>query len=237
MTTPKKGITRVFVFASIAVIVMWLYFATPIKNLVSPEGFQRIRQWILDRGPAAPLAYIFLYVIATVFCVPGSFLTLAAGGVFGPVSGLLWVTIGSNLGANAAFFIGRYFGREFIENLVRRFGRKWESNDAMSGFNWILSLRLLPVVPFFILNYAAALTPVSWKNYSSGTFLGMLPAAIAFVYLGNALTNLSLTDWHTWKNPQVWGPFVGVIVFSGLVNVIKRRFGTKASAALPANRE
>src|SRR5579883_1549756 len=104
--------------ALLALAVVALYLS-PAGKYLSRAGLEAARQRIAALGPWAPLAYIALYSLATVLCLPGSILTLAAGGLFGPWLGTLYVVMGSNLGANLAFLATRNLGQDLVLKLIR----------------------------------------------------------------------------------------------------------------------
>lgn len=193
---------------------------SPVRELFSQAGFERLRAAVASLGALAPLGYVALYTGATVFCLPGSLLTLLGGSLFGPHEGFLWVWLGSNLGANAAFAVGRYLGSEAVKRLTRRRLPGLEKEVGKNGFHWVLGLRLIPIVPFFLLNYACGLSPVKWRDYLIATAIGMAPATYVFTSVGSYATG-GKTDW---SQPQYWVPFViGVGVL--LLPLFRRKSG------------
>lgn len=113
---------------------------------------------VRQAGPAAPVAYVVLYAVLTVLLVPGSVLTIVGGVVFGTALGTGLTVVGASLGSAAAYLIGRRLGREQVGRLAgNRMGaiNTWLERR---GFVAVLYARLLPVVPFNVLNYAASVT-------------------------------------------------------------------------------
>lgn len=138
------------------------------------------RWWV---GPAFALAYAGLVL----FAVPASALTIIGGAAFGLVHGVAWVTVGANLGANLAFWAARRLGRVALEGL---FGPRLGALDRVSGaagFHGLLTLRLIPIVPFNLLNFAAALTTVPARDYALATLIGILPGTVVYVFFADAL--------------------------------------------------
>ena len=125
-------------------------------------------------------------LLACVLMLPGSPLTLAAGAVFGVWVALPIVTAGATLGACAAFLVGRFIARDWIAR--RLAGRpKFAAVDRAvgdQGFTIVLLTRLSPVFPFNLQNYAYALTGIPFWKYALATWLGMLPGALMYVYIG-----------------------------------------------------
>ena len=145
-----------------------------------------LQTWVESAGSAAPLAFIALYAAATVLFLPGSVITLAGGVLFGPVWGTLWSLTGATLGAALAFFIARYLGGDWI---ARRAGpRLSRLNDgvAAEGWRFIAFVRLVPLFPFNLLNYALGLTRIAFLPYVLASAVFMLPGALAFTWLGHA---------------------------------------------------
>jgi uncharacterized membrane protein YdjX (TVP38/TMEM64 family) len=154
--------------------------------------------WINQLGSVGVLAYIALYIIATVAFLPGSIVTLGGGAIFGVVLGSLYVFIGASLGATAAFLIGRYLARDWVYKQIagnEKF-RKIDEAVGQEGFKIVFLTRLSPVFPFNLLNYALGITGVSFKDYLLG-FLGMIPGTVMYVYLGSlagACTQIGTKD-------------------------------------------
>jgi uncharacterized membrane protein YdjX (TVP38/TMEM64 family)/rhodanese-related sulfurtransferase len=145
-----------------------------------------LQTWVESAGSAAPLVFIALYAVATVLFLPGSVITLAGGVLFGPVWGTLWSLTGATLGAALAFLIARYLGGDWI---ARRAGpRLSRLNDgvAAEGWRFIAFVRLVPLFPFNLLNYALGLTRMAFLPYVLASALFMLPGALAFTWLGYA---------------------------------------------------
>jgi len=149
-------------------------------------------QWVETLGVWGPLIYIAGYSAAVVGFVPGSLLTLAGGAIFGLVAGTGYVFIAASLGACAAFLVARYVARGAIE-------RKLSGNERFAAIDRAIAsegrkitflLRLSPVFPFSLLNYALGLTRVRFGDYALAC-LGMLPGTILYVYLGSVVGDLS----------------------------------------------
>ncbi len=145
-------------------------------------------------GPWGPVLLAAAFIVACVLFIPGSILTLGAGFLFGIVRGTIAVSVGSVLGATAAFLIGRTLLRGLIEKRIAAYPRFQAIDRAMGqeGFKIVLLTRLSPVLPFNILNYAFGLTNVRSWQYVLASWIGMLPGTLMYVYLGSALK--SLTD-------------------------------------------
>jgi uncharacterized membrane protein YdjX (TVP38/TMEM64 family) len=148
--------------------------------------------WTAANREVAWVAFIALYVVATVCFLPGVPLTLAAGAIFGVAAGTALVSVGSTLGATAAFLVGRTVARDWVGHRIAAWPRFRAVDRAVAarGFWVVLLLRLSPVLPFFLLNYAFGITAVKLREYALGSWLGMLPATLAYVYAGSVAANL-----------------------------------------------
>lgn len=150
-------------------------------------------EYVKSLGVWGPVILVVAYVLATIFMAPGVILTLGAGFAFGLFVGTLVVSVGSILGATAAFLIGRNFARDFVESQARRFPKFAAVDHAVqeSGFKIVLLTRLSPLFPFNAINYLYGATNVSLKNYFFASWIGMLPGTIMYVYLGTAAKSLA----------------------------------------------
>lgn len=145
-----------------------------------------LQAWVEGAGAAGPLVFMALYALATVLFLPGSVLTLAGGALFGPVWGTLWNLSGATLGASLAFLISRYLGADWV---TRRAGPRLQRlNDGVTSEGWrfVAFVRLVPLFPFNLLNYALGLTRIPFLAYVLASWVFMLPGAIAYTWLGYA---------------------------------------------------
>lgn len=167
-------------------------------------------------SPWGVVGFIALYVVLVVAFAPGSFATITAAAVFGFGTGLLVAMTGATIGASIAFLISRLIGREGIVELL---GDRIRNIDDFMGereFVSILVLRLLPVVPFNGLNYAAGLTNVRFSRYFPATILGMLPGA--------TLTTWTVSQANDMTSASFWIGVVVTVVAVGASIVVARRF-------------
>ncbi len=143
--------------------------------------------WVEQLGTAAPVIFILMYIVACVFFIPGSALTLGAGAIFGVVKGSVIVSIGSTLGATAAFLVGRYVARDWVARKISKSAKFAAIDQAVGNEGWkIVGLtRLSPVFPFSLLNYAYGLTKVTLRDYVLASWIGMMPGTVMYVYIGS----------------------------------------------------
>lgn len=159
---------------------------TPLGEYLSRDGVGEAIAWL--RGSrSAPLLYIAIYAAATALAIPGSILTLAGGAMFGVLWGTLYTTIAANIGASLAFGVGRFLGRDGVERLA---GARLEALDratATHGFRGLLTLRLIPAVPFNALNFGSGLTSIRWSTYALATAIGIFPGTVVYTMFADAL--------------------------------------------------
>jgi uncharacterized membrane protein YdjX (TVP38/TMEM64 family) len=159
--------------------------------------------WIQNLEIVGAVAFIGLYILATVLFVPGSILTLGAGVVFGVVLGSIYVFIGATTGAILAFLIGRYLARGWVAKRIAGHD-KFSAIDAAiarEGFKVVFLTRLSPVFPFALLNYALGITQVSLRDYVFGC-IGMIPGTVMYVYIGSLAGSLA-TIQDSDQSPEV----------------------------------
>jgi uncharacterized membrane protein YdjX (TVP38/TMEM64 family) len=188
-------------------------------------------QWIDSLGSLGAIAFITLYIIATVAFLPGSILTLGAGVVFGVVWGSLYVFIGATLGATAAFLVGRYLARGWVARKIAG-NKKFAAIDnavGKAGLKIVLLTRLSPIFPFNLLNYALGITGVSLKDYFIGS-VGMIPGTIMYVYIGSLAGNLARIGTESQPtNPTVqWAIRIIGFIATVAVTIYVTRIARKA---------
>ena len=177
------------------------------------------------------------YIVACVLLLPGGILTLAAGFLFGVVTGTITVSVGSTLGASAAFLVGRTFARDWVRKKVSNRPKFAAIDRAVGeqGFKIVLLTRLSPIFPFNMLNYAYGLTGVKLRQYFLASWIGMLPGTIAYCYIGSGLR--SLTEVAAGQTEGGWVQrafFWGGLVATLAVVVVVTRISQKAiNRAMP----
>lgn len=146
----------------------------------------QIQAWLKSAGIWAPIAYIALYVVATVLVLPSTALNLTGGAIFGPWLGTLWTSLGAIIAAIVAFAFTRTVGRETV---AKRLAGRWQAMDAevrRGGLFYMFAIRLVPIMPYGLVNFAAGLTSISFKDYVLGTTIGTIPSVLPFVLIGSS---------------------------------------------------
>jgi uncharacterized membrane protein YdjX (TVP38/TMEM64 family) len=157
-------------------------------------------QWIVDfihwakgMGAAGGALYAVFYILGTALLFPALPLTLGAGFLYGALIGTLVVSPASVAGATLAFLIARYFARDWVTRRLKKYPQAAAIDRAIekNGFKAVVLLRLQPVLPFNILNYALGLTNIRLRDYVLASWIGMFPATVLYVYLGSIMNDIS----------------------------------------------
>lgn len=179
---------------------------------------------LIAANPAAPLAFIALHVAASLFFVPRTLLAVGAGLVFGMWWGIVWAALGSVAGGVAGFLVARYLNTGFLDRadplrltaLFRRAER--------GGWRMVAVVRLVPIIPHSLTNYALGLTGVRLGAYALGSLLGQLPLTVAYADLGAAGGNVLLGG-ADWRTQVLWPSLIGLsaLALSLLIPLLARR--------------
>ena len=145
-----------------------------------------LQAWVEGAGAAGPLLFMAVYALVTVLFLPGSVITLAGGVLFGPVWGTVYNLTGATIGAALAFLIARYLTAGWVAQ--RTGGRMKQLVDGVEqeGWRFVAFVRLVPLFPFNLLNYALGLTRIRFWHYVLASYVFMLPGATAYTWLGYA---------------------------------------------------
>ena len=152
---------------------------------------EKLQIWLETTGIWAPIIYILLYTVGTLLILPSTPLNLTGGAIFGIWWGTLWTTAAALIAAVVAFAFTRTVGRDII---AKKFAGRWEAIDAeirLGGLFYMFAVRLLPIIPYGLVNFTAGLTSIKFKDYFVGTLLGTLPGVLPFVMMGSGINQLS----------------------------------------------
>lgn len=183
-----------------AIIVVFAVFLLPMR------AWTALLAWVAERGPWSSVLLAALWIPAAVLLVPGSVLTLGTGFLVGTGWGLVVVSIGSTVGATAAFLVGRWLGRDWVRERTGGHDRMRGVDGAIAreGLKVVLLLRLSPLIPYNALNYALSLTGVGLRDYVIGSWLGMLPGTVLYVALGAGARSLAAALTGAGERPAAW---------------------------------
>ena len=227
---PRKSVGGKIAIAVIFAAAIAVFFYFDLRQYLTLESLKAHRDQLLAYTDAHFVAAVAifsgLYVLQTTFSLPGGgLLTLTGGFLFGSFLGTLIVLVPATLGATLAFLVARYLLRDWVE---RKFGDRLEAFQrgfAKNAFSYLLTLRLIPLFPFFLVNLVSGLTRISLGTYVAATALGIIPGTFVFANAGRQLGSInSLNDV---ASPAVLGAF-GLLALFALVPVLYRRVRAKA---------
>ncbi len=209
--------------ALLLVALATLAYAFGLQHLLSFDGLGRqqatLRALVAANPVAAPAAYVAIYAAAVALSIPGGVVLSVAGGVlFGLVAGSVYAIAGAWLGANLVFLAARYALGDLFERRAGALLDRVRPGLRRDGFSYLLALRLLPIVPFWLVNLAPALAGMRLAPYATATLLGIGPATIVFVSLGagfgDALSTGRQPDLSIVFRPSVLLPLLGLAVLA-----------------------
>lgn len=216
---PSRRTIAVRILAALLILAV---LATTVVVLPIREYLALAVAWSAAHPGPAAFGYCLAYVIATVFVIPALPLTLAAGFIFGLVKGVIVVSLSSVAGATAAFLLGRTLARGWVSRAISRQPRFAALDRAIRsrGFWVVVLTRLSPAFPFTMLNYLYGVTSVSLRSYVLGSWLGMLPATILYVYVGSLAGGLKTALNGPTNRPPAAYVLLGVGLIATLVVTI-----------------
>jgi len=174
----KSNVMRISIF-----LVLTLGIAMAIMYRDHLDSTQ-LEALVKDAGTGAPLVFMLVYAIGTVFFLPGSVLTLLGGALFGPYWGTVYNLTAATIGAMLSFLVARYLASDWVTRKTGGRMKQLINGVENEGWRFVAFTRLVPLFPFNLLNYALGLTRISFSQYSIATYICMLPGAIAYTYLG-----------------------------------------------------
>ena len=181
--------------------------------------------WAQSLGPIGILAFAAIYAFATVFAVPGSALTLLAGGAFGVALGTVAVWIGATAGLMLAFIAARRLARDRVNRWLEQRPTFAAVDRAVAKEGWkiVFLTRLTPVFPFTFLNYAYGLTGVRFWPYALASSIGILPGSLFYIYIGSSVASAVGSDREAGELALRVGGFVAFALVTVLITRIARR--------------
>lgn len=188
----KKRKSLLMILLSGAAGLLCWYLGT----LVSP---QQLQQFLQELGSWAAIGYIALFTILPAFFFPVAVLALAGGLLFGLWWGSLYTFLGAILNCTLMFFLARYVGRKRVEDLIRRkltpqWQKRLEDLNSSGGFLLLILLRLIPAVPYNLINYAFGLSSMGYGTYILASAIGIIPGTFAFINIGDKALDVTSPD-------------------------------------------
>ena len=203
-----------FVITIFCIIItgLGIYFIRAIEQ-------EQLQLWLQQMGIWAPIIYISLYTLGTLLILPSTPLNLIGGAVFGIWWGTLWTTVAAVVAATVAFTFTRTIGRELV---AQRLVGRWQVIDSeirVGGLFYMFALRLLPIIPYGLVNFTAGLTAISYRDYLTGTIFGTVLGILPFIMMGAGFQALSQGD----ILPLIFASALTVILVAGATWYRRRR--------------
>lgn len=216
--------------AFVVVLAVAAFFYLDLGKLLSLTALKENRDSLMAftdaNFPAAVAIFIGTYILVTGLSLPGAvILTLAGGFVFGAGWATLFINLGATTGATLAFLTARYVLRDAVE---QKFGARlgpFQEGFAKNAFSYLLTLRLIPLFPFFVVNLVSGLTRVNVGTYILATAIGIIPGSFVYAYAGRQLGTINSLKEIASLN--VIGAFV-LLGLLALVPVVYKRFSAKS---------
>ncbi|MGB5339542.1 MAG: TVP38/TMEM64 family protein [Gammaproteobacteria bacterium] len=172
----RRVILLLVLIAGIAAAIIW-------REHLSTAA---LAGWLEQYGWIAPLIFVACYALATVLFMPGLVFTLAGGALFGPYYGVLYNLTGATIGATLAFMVARYLAADWVAQRTGTRLRQLVEGVEREGWRFVAFVRLVPLFPFNLLNYALGLTKIRLSHYIISSMIFMAPSGAAYTYLGYA---------------------------------------------------
>ena len=236
MTTPvlnqsesnSSNLGKIFI-AIVVALALAAFFYFDLGRFLSLTALKDNRDSLLAFTDAnfvsAVGIFIAAYVIVAGLSLPGAvILTLAGGFLFGATMATLFINIGATTGATLAFLTARYLLRDSVEQKFGKWLEPFQEGFAKNAFSYLLTLRLIPLFPFFVVNLVSGLTRVSIGAYITATAIGIIPGSFVYAYAGRQLGTIN--SLKEIASPNVIGAFV-LLGLLALVPVVYKRVTAK----------
>ncbi len=192
-TYVKAAIAGIIILAAAAFFLLDLHTHFTLDNL--RQHHTTIRMVYAENPAATIIVYMAIYIVMAGFSIPGGTVMMLAGGVvFGPVRGTVIVALSSAIGGTLAFRVVRFLFQDYFQ---RRFADRLKTINReieKKGMLYLLSLRLVPVIPYFLINLLMGLTPIRTTAFFTATLIGMLPTTLVYVNAGTQLAAIRSVD-------------------------------------------
>lgn len=230
----QAGTGNTYIGKALIAVVMALaigaFFYLDLGRFLSLTALKENRDSLLafvdTNFGAAVGIFILTYVLVAGLSLPGAvILTLAGGFLFGGILATLFINIGATTGATLAFLTARYLLRDTVEQKFGKWLGPFQEGFAKNAFSYLLTLRLIPLFPFFVVNLVSGLTRVNVGTYMLATAIGIIPGSFVYAYAGRQLGTIN--SLKEIASPNVIGAFV-LLGLLALVPVVYKRFSGKS---------
>jgi uncharacterized membrane protein YdjX (TVP38/TMEM64 family) len=199
----KKAMIKASILLAFIIAALILVRFTPVRRFLTADQLGRFLE---TSGFWAPLVFMAIYAVGVCLFIPGTVLGALGAIIFGAYWGFVYVWVGAMVGASAAFFIGRYLGREFTASLIGDKLKRYDDAIERNGFATVLYLRLV-YFPFTPMNFGMGLTKVHFSDYLGGTGLGIIVGTFIYLFFIGTLKEV-------WSSGN-WGELLSLkVVFS-----------------------
>ena len=216
--------TALLIVAVVILVAVALY-VSPLREKMNPS---EVAAWLKSVGNLwwAPVAFVLLYCLFNVILVPATILSLTAGVVWGWLTGGLIVLAASTVASAIPYFIARS-GAPWVEEKVRRRAGNLYEKLRREGFTTLLLMRLVPIIPYNVLNYAAGLAAIRPRDYILATFLGTIPGIFIFTYLADSIAAGAISPGQAFVRILSAGALLAALVLASrfFSSRVRRRLG------------
>ena len=186
----RSKLVAILAFTALAALSLWA------GSVITP---QQLQSFIGRSGSWAAMAYIGLFTLLPAFFFPVAVLALAGGLLFGLLWGSVYTFIGAVFNCSLMFFLARYAGREKVEALLEKklspaWNQRLQNLNSSGGFLLLVILRLIPAVPYNLINYAFGLTAMPFRTYLLASAIGIIPGTLAFINIGDKALDIGSPD-------------------------------------------
>ncbi len=220
----KKPVKRVLLLALIIAVIAAVHLAG-FDRYLTFESIQEnkllLLRFVHGHYAISAAGYIVTYIIVTGFALPGAaIMTMTGGFLFGMIN-VVFVNIGATTGASLAFLFSRYLIGEWVQNKYGERLRKFNEEYSRNGRHYLLSMRLIPAIPFFLINVFSGMTTMPLRTFVWVTSLGIIPGSFVFTFTGTQLG--SIRSPKDIVSTKVIAAFI-LLAFLSLLPVLVKRF-------------
>jgi len=207
------------------IFVLFIFAIFRVLNIdFSAFSEDAFRKKIETLGIWGPAFYVLIYVLRPFIFFPASILSAAAGVIWGPFEGFIYLQIAANTSASLEFFFARYSGRDIVKKYIKDKFFNIDERIAKHAFLTVLLIRLIPNVAWDIQNLALGLTKVKFRDYFLATLIGIMPGSFALVFFGFSLLKV------VYRPENFWILIIALLIISAVYyikNSLKSRYGKK----------
>lgn len=171
-------------------LVIFIYILISHFNEIKKVNLLAMEDYIRSYGQGSVVVFLMVSTLRPLaVIIPITLMTLIAGGIYGPIYGFLLAMVSIIISTNVAFIISRYFGRSFVERIIKKRAEKINLKIGKNGFKIIFIMRISGVFPLDIVSYAAGLTKVRYRDFMLATMLGSMPETFSVAYMGHHISD------------------------------------------------